>query len=71
MPNVGRNQVQSSKCTNLYNLQLLSPHGQVIQICTLGDECTNLYTLDWERGVQICTPMPVFRQISMELLQTV
>ena len=50
---------------------LLSPHGQVVQVCTLGVECTNLYTIDWERGVQICTPMPVFSQITMELLQTV
>ena len=42
------------KCT-----LVLSPHGQ---------SCINLYTLGWERGVQICILMPVF---TIKLLLTV
>ena len=36
-----------------------------VQICTL--ECTNLYTLDRKRGVQICTLMQIFSQITKKL----
>ena len=59
-PNVGQNQVQAYKCTNLYNFRYtLLRQVYKIVLCLYG------------QVVQICTPMPVFSQITMKLLQTV
>ena len=64
----------------MFALQMLDKikHYQAsVQICTISGSYTLLRQLYriilclYGQGVQICTPMPVFSQITIKLLQTV